>query len=316
MSKFFPTIARQLAFSVADLSLHIKNALEKDPDIAEKVLREQFDSLVLQSFLAMNKISTDHILLVVDALDGCEGDEDVKLLINLLSGPIAKDAIRILITSRPGLPIRIGFSRVSTSSYRNLILQEIPADIVKHDLWIYFKHRFARIQPNHERLPFEWPGEENIRTLVDLTYPLFIIAATICRFVDDPLWQPQAQLDHLLQFRHVEGDEIKRAYNPILLRYLRSPSSRRAELIADFKAIVGPIVVIMEPLSIGVLASLLRIDRARVSTRLMTLHSVLSVPPEDMTDVPVKILHMSFANFLLDRSKNMHHFWIDEEQTH
>jgi hypothetical protein len=52
-----------------------------------------------------------------------------------------------------------------------------------------------------------------------------------------------------------------------------------------------------------------------VGCRLDALHSVLSVPDDD--SVPVRLLHLSFRDFLLDPQKQgKSPLWIDESKTH
>jgi hypothetical protein len=49
-------------------------------------MRDQFDKLVLQPLLSINPsdIPIDTLVIVIDALDECEGDNDVRLILQLL----------------------------------------------------------------------------------------------------------------------------------------------------------------------------------------------------------------------------------------
>lgn len=63
------------------------------------------------------------------------------------------------------------------------------------------------------------------------------------------------------------------------------------------------------------MAQILDIPRENVDDRLEMLHSVLSIPPSAQS--PVRLLHLSFRDFLLDpdkRGKNL--FWIDKIKAH
>lgn len=63
------------------------------------------------------------------------------------------------------------------------------------------------------------------------------------------------------------------------------------------------------------LASFLNVDTNEIESRLMLLHSVLNIP--DDLDIPVRILHLSFRDFLLDpEKKGTNLLWIDENDTH
>jgi len=57
--------------------------------------------------------------------------------------------------------------------------------------------------------------------LVKIAVPLFIFAATLCRFVEDPAWSdPTGQLKKVLEYRRMgidsEMDKLDATYSPIL----------------------------------------------------------------------------------------------------
>ncbi len=82
----------------------------------------------------------------------------------------------------------------------------------------------------------------------------------------------------------------------------------------DFRAIVGSIVNLASPLSVVSLARLLRIDKGDICCRLDSLHSVLMVPKRE--DGPIRLLHLSFRDFLVDTKKEGRPFWINAKETH
>lgn len=78
---------------------------------------------------------------------------------------------------------------------------------------------------------------------------------------------------------------------------------------------MGSVVVLYSPLSVASLANLLQIPQKQVKCRLDSLHSVLNVP--DSEDVPIRLLHLSFREFLVDpRKQGRNLFWVDEKGTH
>jgi hypothetical protein len=63
------------------------------------------------------------------------------------------------------------------------------------------------------------------------------------------------------------------------------------------------------------LARFLDISERTVRRRLDSLHSVLSVPTDQHS--PVRLLHLSFREFLIDPQKQgKSPFWVDEKKTH
>ncbi|KAJ4176012.1 hypothetical protein NW755_014653, partial [Fusarium falciforme] len=187
LAKFVPTLARQLASSVPGVAPLIKNAIDSDPAIIGKAVREQFDKLIREplskAFEATTSLSS--LFIVIDALDECERDADIRLLINILSHTkILRPRLRVFLTSRPELPIRLGFSEVE-GTYQDLVLHEMPAQIVEHDISAFLADEFRKIRDSfnltvadERKLPPDWPGQQTMQDLTRMAVPLFVFAAT------------------------------------------------------------------------------------------------------------------------------------------
>jgi hypothetical protein len=326
-SRFFTTIAAQLAIKVPNLVPSIAKAIEIDPTISEKVLKEQFEKLVLQPLSEMPYApsAASALIIVIDALDECERERDVGTILRLLAQ--AKDVrsvrLRIFTTSRPELPIRLGFAEMSEDTHQDLVLHEIPKATIEDDIFTYLRHEFARIRAEHSKrrpqylLPPDWPGDANIQALVKIAVPLFIFASTMCRFVADPRWDPKKRLKTILDFQTAsQASKLDRTYLPILDQLLVDQDKADQDRLArEFREVVGAIVILADPLSTVSLANLLDTPKEDVDGRLDSLHSVLSVPTNE--DAPIRLLHLSFRDFLLDPQKRgKSPFWIDEREAH
>ena len=69
-SKFFTTLATQLVITVAGLAPHVKNAIDADPAIPTKTMRDQFTKLILEPLSQLQVVrKAGTIVIVVDALD-------------------------------------------------------------------------------------------------------------------------------------------------------------------------------------------------------------------------------------------------------
>ena len=328
-SRFFTTLATQLVKTVPGVAPHIKKAMDDDPAISTGAMRDQFEKLVLgplsQSQVAA-KASAGTILIVVDALDECEREEDVRTIIHLFSKirTLQSPRLRIFATSRPELPIRLGFNAIN-GMYQNLILHEIKPAVIEHDLTVYFSHELVRIKSEYNqsvledrrKLPTDWPRQSEIKALVTTAIPLFIFAATTSRFLADRrTGNPSKKLQKVLeQQTKSQSQESKLCvtYLPVLDQMLVELSEQeKREVTQEFRDIVGPIVVLESPLCIPALARLLDIEQDIIDTRLDWLHSVLDVPSSP--DLPVKLFHLSFRDFLLGMEDKQFH--IDEKETH
>jgi hypothetical protein len=327
-TKFFTTITAQLIVKVPALIPHVRKAIDIDPTISGKAMKEQFDKLILQPFSETKHISPQisRLVIVVDALDECEREGDIKNILFLLSQTrhVRPLSLRIFVTSRPELPIRLGFMDMSEGTHQDLVLHEIPQPIIEHDISAFLKAELAKIRKDHNhlhpsdrRLPPDWPGERNTQALVNMAIPLFIFATTVCRFIGDLRWDPEERLATVLRYQTAgQASQLDRTYLPVLDQLLVGlTNSERETLTGEFRDVVGSIIVLAEPLSTTSLASLLSIPKKVVDRRLNTLHSVLSVPTNQYS--PVRLLHLSFRDFLIDAEKRGSSlFWIDEGETH
>lgn len=321
-SKFFTTIAAQLIRREPALAVHVKNAINADPAICNKAIREQFDKLIFKPLSYVQNTNT--LVIVIDALDECDRDEDVRLIIYLLSRTNASNLprLRVFLTSRPELPIRLGFHNVK-GTYQGLILHEIQHPVIAQDLSIYFVHELAKIREEYNsaserQLPPTWPRQSDIRILINMAVPLFIFAATACRFIADLRNDsPDTKLRKFLAYQTTSHrSQLNAIYLPVLDQLLTSLSSEdQGKVLARFRRFVGSIVLLANPLSTSALAYLLNVNKNEIDSQLISLHSVLSIPSS--SNSPVRLLHLSFRDFLINRSKRGKNlFWIDEKETH
>ncbi len=74
-----------------------------------------------------------------------------------------------------------------------MVLQNaVPQTTIQHDILIFLKNAFENIRNLYNRdlssktpLDRDWPDDKRLQALVDIIVPLFIIATTIYRFVDN-----------------------------------------------------------------------------------------------------------------------------------
>jgi hypothetical protein len=266
-TKFFTTIAAQLVSAVPAVAVYIKNAIESDPSVVRKAIPEQFRKLI---FEPLSKIIPDilpvlGLVIVVDALDECERDEDIKLIIHLLSraNSLTSLRLRIVITARPELPIRLGFNAIR-DIHQSLILHEITTSIIEHDISAYLQFEFTKIRDEfntsvskERQLAVDWPNQSTIQVLVKMAVPLFIFAATVCRFLSDRKFgNPDKNLKRVLEYRtKSQQSKLDTTYLPILEQQLTDlSSSERVKVLNQFRVIVGSIVILASPLSTRSLA--------------------------------------------------------------
>ena len=324
-SRFFTTIAAQIALSIPSAEEHILAAVKELPLITEKTLGDQFLGIIL-SPLRKVPSSTPPYIIVVDALDECDSIDHIRTIIRLLSSSKMEDVgLRVFLTSRPDTPIRLGFNQISGGIYQGLILHDVAQETIRHDIHVVLQHELRNITQDHNsvvlsplsRLPSDWPGSTNVDVLAEIACPLFISAATMCRFIGDRRFHPEQRLAALLKHQSSSyASRMQMTYLPILHQVLHDDLTRQEEryLVNCFQKVVGSIIVLAEPLSILQLARLLNIAETEVDMTLEPLHAVLDIRTDN---TPVRLFHHSFRDFLLDEELDTKSpFCINGSQAH
>ncbi|KAE9566302.1 Vegetative incompatibility protein [Colletotrichum fructicola] len=327
-TRLFPTLSAQLTEAIPAF----KDCLQKslgglDRDVMEKKgLGVQFNQLLLRPLadLPLNSRRLTKVI-IIDALDECERPDDLKQILDLLSklGTVDTVSLRVLITSRSTSAITTALDGVR---YRNLDLDTENQDETRTDITNFLKHRFDCIKNKWEILE-TWPDQRQLDRLIHLSTtpsPLFIYAATLCRFIDDADGRedPVDQLTLWLEQSDNNTPQLHQIYSPILHYVLfdsynirEKPKPLAENLRLELFDILGAVVLVANPLSQRAIAALLGIPIRRVPLRLRHLHAVLSVPRD--SDTPVRLLHKSFSDFLLNPLSPSHYdYGVDAPRTH
>lgn len=313
-TRFFPTISQQLATKIPGLATSLRDAFSIDPDVGRKSLKMQFQQLLLQPLIELNQAGSHikGIVMVIDALDECETDKDIGVILNLLPQlqELSTLRVRIFLTSRPELPIRLGFSKMKNHQYQDLALHEIPEQVTSHDISLFLRDRFQKIQDS-KNVPTGWPGEDVIRAIVEMSVPLFISAATVCRHVESKL-NPVEGLADLIKDQAKYSTKMDKTYLPVLMRLISGQEEDERNIrLQYFQEIVGSIVLLADPFSVNALSRFLGLQEMIVLNLLDSFRSVIRVP--NSGDEPVQIFHQSFRDFLLQTSSR---FSIDQNKIH
>lgn len=279
--------------------------IEDDPDLSTKGLSQQFDKLLLQPLLKLELNETISAVIVIDALDECGKEDDARVILQLLPKLQESKFVRlqVFLTSRPELHIRHGPKQ--NDDHQDLILHELPSSVIEHDIRLFLENRLSTISKN--RVIKDWPGNETMEKLVKMSSPLFIFAATICRFVEEDYEVPEDRLEAVLQYPAlISSSQMERIYLPVLNHRVSASSG----LMKDFQDIVGVIILLAVLLSVKTLSRLIDMSERKTRVRLDAFHSVLNIP-EDF-DTPIRILHLSFREFLVNTESAFH---VDESET-
>ena len=174
--KFFTSFAARLARNVPQIQRFISDAIIKQNDIANQSLRDQWRQLVLHPLSRLDSSSCPlSYVLVVDALDECDSEGDIRMILQLLTEVRTLKTIRfrVFLTSRPEIPIRNGFYQIPDAKRQDFVLHNISPSIVDHDISIFLQYNLNLIA-GERSLGAGWPDEQIVERLVNNASGLFI----------------------------------------------------------------------------------------------------------------------------------------------
>jgi len=323
--KFFTTIATQLAHSLPLLSPSLSKAIDEYHNISQRGLSEQWKHLILEPLSTLTRAQSAPMVIVIDALDECDNENDIKLILALLTEAQHLNSIRlrVFVTSRPEIPILCGFRKMPGKTHQNFVLHDIPHALVSRDISVFFQQKLAQVKADRGlQLGTPWPDEDTIELLVQRASGLFIYAATTYRFIRQPRYHPEEQLSLILrENKSTSAQSPTKELDAIYTQILRhsvlgaTDTDEHEELLRRFKECIGSVVMMSDMIPRKNLARLLFLPKWKVELTLMPLNSVLNVPL--IEDQPIRILHPSFRDFLLDRRRCFDiRFWIDDKERH
>jgi NACHT domain len=316
--KFFTSLAVQLAYAVPPLQTHIRDAVRERSNVASLSLTDQWCQLILSPFSKLqNNNSQSSYIIIVDALDECEDDNNVRIILRLLAEARSLTTVRlqVFLTSRPEVPIRHGIDRIPQAEHQDFILQNISLTIVNHDISLFLEYNLGTIRQEWT-LRADWPGAVVLSQLVYKSSGLFIWAATACRFINGGEEFAEDRLDEILEGTGSEGtpeQHLDQIYLTILQSSIpytfRAPEKVR--LHARQRKILGSIAILLSPLPAASLAKVISISGSQITQTLEKLQAIIEVP-KDVAGF-LRLHHPSFRDFLLNKDR-CGDFWVDEKE--
>jgi hypothetical protein len=321
--KFVTSIAVQLANNIPFLQPYVCEAIAGRTNIAHQALNDQWYQLVLlplsRSDVALHLRSP--FIIVVDALDECESENDIKMICQLFAEVqrLIPHQLRIFMTSRPETSIRSGVYHIPHAMCRDLVLHDVSPAIVDQDISVFIRYSLAHVAKENFLHP-GWPREQDIRHLVECSSGLFIWAATACRFISEGKRFASNRLSAVIRSGSSftsPGKYLDGVYLTVLTHSI-SPSHSEEERSISYsmlRYVLGSIVILFYPLPARTLSKLLQLPMQYMSETLADLHSILYLPEDE--DCVVRLHHPSFSDFLLDATRCSNtNILVDERQAH
>ncbi|EGE04575.1 NWD2 [Trichophyton equinum CBS 127.97] len=312
LSKFVSSLAHQLSGLAPSLRVAISMEKRHNTEVEQLAMGIQWEKLICNP-LSLLKPRDSPLIMVIDALDECEGlnKRQIMGIINLFIDAAALQNIqlRFLITSRPESHIQAAFKESSQNVY-HIELDKLDKFTVDLDISQMFREELGNLHTEKRGIEAHWPSEEYISRLTERANGLFIYAAITCRYIKEPgATSTNERLTRI--FQNQAFDSLDNMYDHILTQAVTGPE--KEVLVEQFQMILGTIVALFEPMPETSLCELCpkSLELEVVCSRLDSLHSILVIP--ESPKEPVHISHQSFREFLLRKREGDRRIWINEQ---
>jgi len=241
-------------------------------------------------------------VIIIDALDECEDEGPASVILSVLGRLVSEiPKVKFFLTGRPEPRVYEGFRLPLLAKMTDtFVLHDVEQHRVDSDIRLFFRTSFSELASRRSGLD-NWPAEEQLDSLCERAAGLFIYAAATVRFVDDHQRDPRSQLDLLLQSQKIgarEGETLDTLYTSILQEAF---GDNDPEDDARARAVLGAVVLAVNPLSSSTIAALLGYDAEDIPHLLLLAKSLL-VLQEDASH-PVRPFHKSFPDFITDSDR-------------
>ena len=306
--KLFPTIARDLADRDIRLRPLLVDVTTKNHSLKDTTdVAAQWKKLILEPLGQLKGSPTGNVVVVIDALDesGAERTRATVLQVLAAYGAELPATIRILLTSRPLVDIEVALSTSPHIHARSL--DAINTDLTMRDIHLYVSTRLKSLRDTF--------SDENFQQLAAKSGGVFEWARLACDFVSPEIGViPKDRFHEIMSHAPGNGRTLLDDMYTIFLKDLFRGSDERWA----FRSVMQQILWLKEPLPISALDCMRdrfprEDDRYPVGYILNFMASLLAGATEVST--PVRPLHASFYDFLLDE-KRSGEFFIPQGDAH
>ena len=308
-TKLFPTIARDLADRDLRLRPVLAQVISNNHSLRDTAdIAMQWQKFIVEPLSRLESPSTANVVVIIDALDESGAETTREPILEALAAHGAKlpTTIRILLTSRPLVDIREMLN--ATGHIHAKSLDDIDAKLTIADIRLYASYRLKRFGTTF--------SDENLQHLATKSDGVFEWARLACDFVSHRIKVIAHQrLDEILS--HAPGDG-RTLLDEIYVTFLKEFTGGPSDVLRMFRSVMRQILWLKKPLPISALDFIRarfprKEDRYSVGDVLNLMASVLSGTNE--TSTPVRPLHASFYDFLLDE-KRSGEFYIPQDDVH
>jgi len=322
--KVFSTIAKDLTnrhgFLRGQLAtiIHDNDALKNTTDI-----QQQWKELIAKPAMTLSEAIVGPIVVIIDALDESGDIDSRRVLLRILGNTITDSRVtdlppnlRILLTSRPLPDIHKALS--GGTHLRQRSMDTIPSESTEHDILRYVSDQLSEVD-------FEGPSQKVFASLAGSSGQIFEWARLACAYIRGDKnagagLEPHERFDAIITHSKTDRVQLLDGMYRFTLETIfpkEQPQGQRDRSLERFGSVMAQILGTMEPFSLGSLASMRRHFKDLAEINIRTIVAPMAALLTGATDscTPIRPLHASFADFLMDRDRS-HEFFVDVHPIH
>lgn len=295
------SIAYQIALNVPKARGAIEAAIDRDPAIFHRSLEAQLTMLIIEPLAQLSPSNPGPNLIIIDGLDECRDPQVQQHILRAVSNILQQPSVplKFLICSRAEPQLTLEFTSLTSGGVATRLSlddgYERDADIERYLVDSF--HKISTTHPLKEYIPPAWPPYEVLSTLLKKSSGQFIYAATVVKYISSIHHQPMRRLEIVLGTEPPRNDMPFAELDALYLGILSSIEDVKATLRLLWVLILADLY----PKTPQVVGAFMFLDPGEVQCLLLDLASVVECVDKD---TPIRMLHASFPDFLLDRSRS------------
>ncbi|KAL4072012.1 hypothetical protein J3A83DRAFT_4371978 [Scleroderma citrinum] len=307
-TKLFPTVARDLADHNLRLRLRLAEVITNNHALrGTEDISQQWQKFILEPLSRLRGSLAGNIVIVIDALDesGTEASHEDVLDILAAQGADLPANIRILLTSRPLVDIKGALDAKQHILARSS--DSVDAESTARDIHLYITTKLKM----HGRTF----SDNDFQQLAVKSGGTFEWARLACDFIRPQIGVAPKERFNRIVSHTSDGDNL---LDELYTTFLKHVVQGLPDVLERFRSVMWQILWSKEPLSISALDSMharfhRKDDCYSVGIILDFMASLLAGTSDTFT--PVRPLHASFYDFLLDERRSGE-FFIDPADVH
>ena len=320
---YFPTIARQMAEHIADqtVTVVIYDILKRKESLLDEISLNQGLEFFVKVVQAACDLDRDKpVTIIFDGLDETNRNrlEATATTFSGLFTKLNRRNAKIFISSRTDDEITRPFYGSLQKDSKHVKHLHLDTSGSKQDVELYLRRNLEFLVEKWALEWKEWPGEERFQNLCDQSGGLFIWAATVVKFFRGQLEKHgRERRNRILNVFNEKGmGDVNNLYGMILRLTIEPDDDEDVWEYERFRWIVGFVIALKEPLTIGDLSGLLDLretpdaDPVDVIHFVTNLRTVLVAGTDNVSADTIPRLHKSFVEYITGNRAD-HKFRID-----